>query len=239
MIGMLRAIVMPALGVIALMAQAPHEVLAQPRLPGQRMQLVPQDESAQAPNFVAFLARFRQVVERRDVSPLLAMMSREITPEPFGDNALIGRDAFRKYHSLDDPKSKFWSVVTDLLGKGAAVEGCKEAEPGAQCQVTYPYWSKRFPDDRLDRSYYRIVRDESVPMYDAPSSSAKVVQHLSYEIVLRVADTTLEWKEVSLLDGQRGFVRVERLYDPATGYRMSFRRLDTGFWVLEALVVGD
>lgn len=241
MIRTIRNIVVLALWVSTLAVQAPIYALAQPVAQRQRLQLVPQDESARAPGFVAFLARFRQAVESRDVRSLLAMVHENITPAPFGDNPLRGRDAFRKYNALDDPASEFWSVVKDLLAKGAAAEHCDDPDPNAQCHVRYPYWSARFPN-QLDRSEHLIVRDENVPMYEAARSDSKVVERLTYEVVRRVIDQTKSpiegWEEVSLLDGRRGFIREERLYR-TSGYRMTFVRQDDGSWVLGDFLSGD
>lgn len=234
---MIRGIAMHSFAVIVLVAQLPTS--PQPLAQGLRLQLVPQDESSRAPEFPAFIRRFRQAVEARDVTSVLAMTWEDIATAPFASQRR-GRESFRKYHALDDPKSKFWSVVSDLLAKGAAVDGCQD--PESQCEATYPYWYKRFPDDKLDRADHMIVGDENVPMYSAPSSDARIVERLSYEIVRYVADVadgTLQWQEDSLLDGRRGFLRIERLYNPGTGYRMIFHRRPDGFWNMVALVAGD
>ena len=70
------------------------------------MRIPPQDESVRAPGFRDFLEGFRKALNQRDAAALLPMVDPEIVSEPFGDQ-LVGREAFRKYHRLDDRTSEF------------------------------------------------------------------------------------------------------------------------------------
>jgi hypothetical protein len=138
-----------------------------------------------------------------------------------------------------DRTSEFWVIVEDLLGKGAAVDGCDD--PNDQCRVSYPYWLERYPT-HLTRSSHLIVNAANLPMREKPSDAARTVTQLSYDVVRRVTVQPNPppdgWTEVELLDGQRGFIRSERLYR-TTGYRMTFTRLSAGTWFLASFLAGD
>jgi hypothetical protein len=223
--------------VVVLLVFGPHTCAQAQGLAtwAQRRQLPPQDETAKAPGFAPFLARFKEAIRRRDAASLLSLVHEGIVQDPFGD-PVRGREAFRKHRALDDRTSEFWVIVEGLLEKGAAVDGCND--PSDRCRVSYPYWFERYdgPGDL-------IVDGENVPMREKPSDRAEVVMRLSYDVV---REATAQgnpppdgWTAVRLLGWGGGFIRSERLYNLSRGYRMMFLRLDTGTWVLSSFLAGD
>ena len=206
--------------------------------PSERQQFPPRDESASAPGFTPFLARFRKALAEKSVDSLLSMINADIRPSPFGDDRLIGRVAFRKYHRLDDPKSEFWMNMRSLLDGAGAVDGCNG--PTQECQVSYPFWLTRVPPefDKLDH----VVVLQNASMYERPAPAASVVERLNYELVRRVTEHQRlkpeGWEEIELFDGRKGFVRSSDVYR-FTSWRMTFVRQANGTWILWDFLAGD
>lgn len=208
---------------------------------GNRERLVPRDEAAGVAGFADTLARFRRAVIARDRRGILAMLAPQILSSWEAERTGRGPAAFAREWKLDSPTSDFWRGAASIANREAAVLGdCTRlaASGDPQCEIVLPWWSARFPDDARDRFDYFVTLDNR-PVFAAPAASSPVVATLSYDLVKRPSRSQQgEWEPIDLLDGRMGWMRNSDLYNPTSGYRMSFE-YQGGRWVIADFRAGD
>ncbi len=186
----------------------------------------PLDEAARDPHFAAFRDTLLRIVARRDTTALLAIVAPEIKSSFGGGDGL---DGFREHWRLDQPDSKLWSVLEDVLRHGGRFSGEESF---------WAPWTFLALPDTLDAFEHLIIRDSAVVVRERADPAGAVLGLLSYDIVRAGAyDPEAAWREIVLGDGRRGYVSAAQVRSPVD-YRAGFERRD-GRWRLVILVAGD
>ncbi len=186
------------------------------------------DEGPDNADFLAFRTRLLDIVERRDLSSLLAVISPNIM---FSFAGAPGVEGFRKHWQLDEGATELWSALAVVLRLGGSFQGPEI--------FVAPYVHSKWPADLSgDVDLVATVRDH-VPVYEAAEASARVVRRLPPVIVAAEHDGNVagRWHKVQLKDGQNGYVQAGDARRP-TDLRAFFARSPTG-WLMVICIDGD
>ncbi|MBI4902133.1 MAG: SH3 domain-containing protein [Acidobacteria bacterium] len=199
-------------------------LFAQP--PGQK--LYPTDETSRDPAFQSYTRKLRSAVAARSTKALRRLMDdEEIIVGPGKED-----QGWRKFVARwrpDDPDSKLWPALGDLLAVGFIRE-----HPSL---FLSPYVVWRFPS-QLDRRKHLVIGRDKVALRESPSLAAATVTTLAFDIVRRAgepvrSDRLGAFVPVETLDGRRGYVNARDVLSPL------LPRAQFGFrqkrWVLIAL----
>jgi hypothetical protein len=180
----------------------------------------PRDEATRDQELVAFRARLRQAVARKDAVGVLALTSAEIRTS-FGPED--GLEFFKR--DLANKRSEIWDELRTVLALGGVFEtpetfvapfllGC--GEPGEEVVV--------------------VGRDVRVRSHPRPT--APVLSVVSFAILRQGDDRgTPNWEPVQLRDGRHGFIAARFVRSPI-GYRAHFAKVNA-VWKLVAFIGGD
>jgi hypothetical protein len=192
--------------------------------------LRPLDEAKNRPDFVEFRTRLQSAISRHDANAVLQVVRPDIKNSFGGDN---GVELFKKQWRLNDPDSKFWSVMASVLALGGSFT---EANT-----FTAPYVFSRWPDD-LDAFDYVAVIGSNVRVRTEARSDAPVLTTVSYSI-LRLDDEAIqsgwsekEWAAVRV-NGRKAYI-ARRFVRSPIDYRATFKYTG-GRWWLAVFVAGD
>ncbi len=180
----------------------------------QTRRLPPVDESARDPSLVAYLAKFRDAVEKMDRGALLPLV------DPAIKLGFGGEDGIANFQPD-------WPLLQRLLNLGGAWKAGS---------YSVPYVFVKFPDE-LDPFDYAAVTGTGVWLRERPSADARGLRQLTYDIV-KVDEQGEEWWKVETLSGQRGYISARFIASPI-GYRAIFQKNPRGEWKLSALLAGD
>jgi len=186
------------------------------------------DEGPDNADFLAFRTRLLDIVERRDLSSLLAIISPNIM---FSFAGAPGVEGFRKHWRLDEGATALWSALADLLRLGGSFQGPEI--------FVAPYVHSQWPAELSDEvDLVATVRDQ-VPVYEAADDSARVLRRLPPVIVAAQYDGGLagRWHRVLLKNGEKGYLREGDARRP-TDLRAFFARSPTG-WLMVICIDGD
>lgn len=189
----------------------------------------PIDEASHDPTFLAFRARFLDIVERRDLTALMSVTSPTIMYS-FGEGP--GMAGFRNYYGLDGDTSELWAELKQVLSLGGTFQG-----PDIfVAPYVYSRWPSEIASDDID--YVAVVRD-GTPVYAAPRPDAPVLRRFGPSIVLTEYDVDLvgRWYRVLMMDGQPGYIEHRHARRP-TDIRAIFARLPAG-WQMVICIGGD
>ncbi|MCP5086420.1 MAG: SH3 domain-containing protein [Rhodobacteraceae bacterium] len=206
----------------------------------QQLQVLPRDEAARDPAFLAFLTRLQEAIHSRDLAYIVAQSSSDVLVS-FGGNG--GHDELREFflvpeenyadeykHLAAETREENWATFEETLTLGGVFTA-----PGTF--VTPYIFAYDFPE-KYDVFGILVVTGTSVLMRQAPDRDAPVLARLNYAVVTgNEIDPVNGYAEVTLHDGAKGFVHVDYLRSPID-QRAIFRRED-GEWKMEVLVAGD
>ena len=196
--------------------------------------LPPVDETSSDPALKAFRDKLLATIQKRDKTSLISVLAAGIKND-FGGGA-DGVEGFARQWRINQPDSKVWQVLSDVLILGGTFTG-----PKTFCA---PYVYSKFPDT-LDAFGYEVIIRESAALLVQPSATAAVIQTLSYDIVEVDYDRSVrdagqanyKWLKVTAPSGQTGYLARADLRSPID-YRACFDKLD-GAWKMVMLVAGD
>lgn len=195
--------------------------------PLQAEQLLPRDETARAPGFAAFKARFMRAVREHDVVYVESLVMPDSTFS-FGleDKGLQG---FRANYDPQDPESSLWRTLQKIM----RVAGSYDADDGMVC---YPWLYRRLPAGEGESK--ALVYGRDVNVRSRPSNRSPVQDTLSWEVV-DFMGMDGEWVKVGYhgVRHQTGWVNQDYLHSPMW-HRIGFVRKD-GAWKIQFLVAGD
>lgn len=204
----------------------------------KRVQLQPVDEAAQDPSFEAFRRNLVEAVRIRNGAFVIDSAVPEL------QKRFSGR--------LDLPSSAFaggreaseWGELERLLALGGAftATGGKERSRREFCA---PYTYSSFPRSALVMSFAGenentegtpwVIVGARVPVRVAPNDTARILTHLSYDLVIMAAEEgpgspPVRWRGVYTYDGWKGWVAADRVRDPRD-WHACFAMID-GRWLM-------
>lgn len=219
-----------ATALIVAMAIAPGAAQV-PRSPctgpdGRELQLLPRDEAATRPDFLAFRGRLLDAVVRRDVAAVLHAVD---PAARVGFDGSGGVDAFRVRH-IENPDVNFWQEFARVLGLGGTFRTFNDFDT--------PYVFSRWPEG-ADAFECLAVTGTGVRLRRSPGTGSRILATLSYSIVVRADSDGASpgWVRVRRADGSVGYVSAAYLRSPVD-YRASFS-FRNGEWKLVFYVAGD
>lgn len=194
----------------------------------------PQDDAADDPAFVAFRTKLIAAAERKDVTYLLSIIDPKIK------NGFGGQDGianFKREWKITSKNSKFWKEFL------AAIKNGGKFENGGKSFMA-PYTFTNWPDD-VDGFEYHVIFGNNVNLREQPDMKAKVVGHLSYNIVEIQPETVPKsgksehpgWYLIKTLGGIEGYVKQDFVRSHID-YRAGFDKI-RGSWKLTFFLAGD
>jgi hypothetical protein len=190
--------------------------------------LLPTDEAAENPSFLAFRQRLITAVREKDHQYVVSILAPNIS---LGFSGAKGVRAFRKEWRPERKDSKLWPTLQSLLSLGGSFD-----EDG---EFVAPYVYSKFPEG-LDSLDDHCIIGKDVRVRSGPSATAPIIATLSYDIVQPATPAVThatEWVKITTPDGQSGYVS-RRFLRSAMDYRASFAKVK-GQWKMNFLVAGD
>ena len=202
---------------------------------GQERYLKPVDEASEDASFLAFRNKLIAAVGKKDSRYILSMVDPKIK------NGFGGRDGianFRRDWKLDRHDSEFWPKFDWVIRNGGAFTG-----EGARKRSSFaaPYVYSNWPEDLDAFDYFAIVGTD-VNLRKAPGTDSEIIGKLSHNIVKIESDLGAdgrapEWRRVSTLGGQAGYVHRDFVRS-SVDYRAGFEK-KRGRWVMTFFLAGD
>jgi hypothetical protein len=194
----------------------------------QVARLYPVDGAVQQPDFFSFRARLLQAVQARDTAFLYSILAPNILNSFGGDGGVA---EFRQKWRPEEPSSRVWAVLTEVLALGGAFY--------TDTLFIAPYTSSSFPDE-FDGFEHVAIVGANVRARQQPHTSSPVLATLSFDVVRRADASGPEasgWTPVQLADARRAYVSSAFVRSP-NDHRAGFVRRQ-GRWLLRTLVAGD
>ena len=208
----------------------------------QVAKVYPVDEAVRDPEFFVFRAHLLVAVQQKDVTYLSSILAANILNSFGGDG---GVDEFKATWKAEEPTSKVWNTLAEILALGGQFRPPDEWSEGARTFAA-PYTYSVQPSAGEDPFLYGVVVGRGVKVRQEPTTTSAVVANLSFDVI-RVTDWAPKvmpedvrlnsWVAVELADGRPGFIASEFVRS-RNGYRAIFIR-QNGRWMLRALVAGD
>ena len=195
------------------------------------VKILPVDEAAQDPDFLAFRDRLIAAVLRRDVNAVVAVAATDIKLS-FG--GAYGREQFRQNLLSDDngEGGSYWEELEWALKLGGVFDG----EHGRQFCTPYVSCNGPHQCTNCDPFEYLVAISDHAPVYAAAAAAAPVLTYLSYELVTLISYGS-PWRQVQLQDGRTGYVTFPDFRSPI-GHRTYFEQRD-GRWQMRIFIAGD
>ena len=205
--------------------------LATTSVHGDAVKILPVDEAAQNPDFLAFRDGLLAAVRRRDLDAVVAVAARNIKLS-FGGS--YGRAQFRNQLVADDngEGGSYWEELEWALKLGGVFNGEQ------QQQFCTPYVSCSGPHQCTECDPFEtlVAVTDKAPVYSAADASSPVLTHLYHDVVTLVKYAT-PWHQVQLADGRSGYVTFPDFRSPI-GYRAHFEKRE-GHWWMRIFIAGD
>ncbi len=202
-----------------------------------RRKLLPRDESRTVPSFARFAARLRKAAEQGDVRTLRDVLAPDVMLdfEPATPDAVL--------RAFDVTEGSPWRALRTALTLGVV----REEEEG---MFVAPYVSGPTPVeiDILEL----VVTGANVQVRDRPDRTARIIGHLSYDIVARgpedksdqelfnandAPDGPAAWVQIVTPSGASGYLYGAFVRSPIS-WRFHFRRVN-GVWKIVFVTAGD
>lgn len=202
----------------------------------QERYVKPVDEAGKDKSFLAFRAKLIAAAEKKDAIYIYSILDPDIKLSFGGDAGLAD---FKSYWKPESKDSKFWAEFLAVIKNG----GNFENDPDGTRIFYAPYTFNGFPAD-LDAFEYAAIFGNNVNLRDRPSTDAKVLTSLSYNVV-RVTDTIIkkgteheaDWFKISTLGGKTGYIKAEFVRS-SIDYRAAFEK-KRGQWRMTFFIAGD
>jgi hypothetical protein len=218
-------------------------LIAVPLAFGQERYVRPVDEAKEEPSFLAFRTKLIAAAERHDVKYILSVLDPKIELS-FGGHSGIAD--FKTFWKINSRNSKFWDEFLAVMKNGGSFTGDGRNRLSS---FAAPYVYTVWPED-LDAFEHHVIFGTDVNLREAPSTDAKVIDKLSYNVVkfddqlstrkktgAGEEDWEYEWYRVETLGGKKGFVNAAFVRS-AIGYRAGFEK-KRGVWKMTFFIAGD
>ncbi|MDT0607788.1 SH3 domain-containing protein [Croceitalea rosinachiae] len=190
-----------------------------------------------------FLTEFTLAVGKKDS----IFIKKHLHPNIFMgfDGDSYGTEAFLERWTFNEPDSKFWKLMEQLLKIGLP------SYPENSNRYTIPYtfsdWEKQ--DSIYDPYSYAVITGKNVNLRDAPSLESSIVGQLEYDLVELLNDQSTSsesnflggylWHYICTVDGAKcGYVYWTYVVSPVRDFRMVFEKIDEKWWI-KILTQGD
>jgi hypothetical protein len=192
-------------------------------------QLLPVDEATSRPDFFSFRAGLQTAVARRDVPAILGAISPGIRLS-FGADG--GVEAFHRIWKPEDPTSRLWDELGQVLALGGSFE--------TPDTFVAPYVFSRWPSE-IHAFEHVAVTAADVRIRLEPRPDAAVLTARSFSILPLAprgpAPVPQGWTAVRVDRNTLGYVSSDLVRSPID-YRAIFG-IETGRWRLMAFLAGD
>ena len=193
-------------------------------MPPSGPKLLPRDEAATRPDFLAFRRQLQNAVARKDTAAVLRIADPDIKMDFGGGEGLEFLE-----RSINDPSRDFWGE----FGLALAMGGTFVAPDDFATPYVYSAWP-----DGFDSFECMAVTARAVRLREKPTTTSRVLAWLNFDIVEWIqGPETTGWERVRLASGLTGYVAATFLRSPIN-LRAWFARTEGG-WRLKAFVAGD
>jgi len=204
------------------------------QLANAQNKILPVDQAAKDPSFLAYRQKLIDAVKQKDTKALLSMLDPEISISFGGDSGLA---SFRKNWKLDQApeNSPLWQELGTVLAMGGAWMPDSKGKLTTFCA---PYTYTQMPEDDNDTFAVAAIIGKDVALRSAPRDNGGVIRRLSYDRVHLVGgEGEYRWRKIQTLDKIQGYVlRTEVRSGIDT--RACFDK-KAGIWKMTTLVAGD
>ena len=114
--------------------------------------------------------------------------------------------------------------------------GCTKETDDEIVYFACPYIYSRFPSDK-DAFAWVAVTEEKVPVYEDTSTTSKIIDHLSYELLPFDGGANRSWFKVKQSNEMNGYIERQFVHSP-NDYRIIFRK-ENKQWFISSFVAGD
>jgi hypothetical protein len=210
---------------------------------GQEKFVMPVDEGPRDASFLAFRTKLIAAAERRDAKHIISILDPKIELS-FGGHSGIAD--FRKLWKIDRKESKFWETFLPVIKNGGAFLGEGRNKYN---NFSAPYTFSSWPED-VDGFEYHAIFGSNVNLREGPSTEARVIDQLSYNIVKVDDEASVKkktgpheseyeyvWVKVTTMGGKTGFVKAD-LVRSHIDYRAGFEK-KRGGWKMTYFIAGD
>ena len=196
-----------------------------PAIPRSGPRLLPRDEAASKPDFLAFRRQLQSAVARKDAAAILKIADPAVIVDFGGGEGIEFLEKF-----INDRGRDFWGE----FGRALAMGGTFDADGGFSTPYVYSAWP-----DEFDAFDCMAVTARAVQLREKPTTISRALARLDFDIVewIRDAPESKGWRHVRLASGRTGYVASGFLRSP-TDYRAWFIFTQDG-WRLRGFVAGD
>lgn len=199
---------------------------------GQERFVKPVDEATKDASFLAFRNKLIAAVEKKDSKHILSIVAADIKNGFGGEDGITN---FKKQWKIEQKDSKFWEEFSAVIKNGGKLNG--------RTMFTAPYSFDGFPSD-LDAFEHDVIFGNNVNLRETPAMDGKVVDRLSYNVVINVetrvkpgTNDVPDWIQIKTLGGKTGWVKAEYVRSPID-YRAGFEK-KRGVWKMTFFLAGD
>jgi len=201
--------------------------------------LLPVDEAAQDPSFLAFRIALQQAIQRRDAKVLIGVLDKNIKLS-FGTDSGIER--FIEMWNPNSPQSDIWKELGDVVRLGGTFGYGKYSRDTFWAPYVFGL------SGQLGDVWDAVIVANNAQVHAQPSSSSPVIAVLSYDVVKfgpydpnpvmeKIGEFSYPWKQIRLGDQRTGYIYGRYVRSPLD-YRAAFKKID-GAWKLTVFVKGD
>lgn len=191
--------------------------------PAQATRYSPRDDCAKQPGWPAFRKALVGAIKARDAQAFAKLATPDITLDYGG-----GTGPAELVKRLDDPETRLWQELDEILPLGCAVQGGLAAMP-------WVFWN--VPED-IDSYSAMLVLDEDTALLD--KADGKPIGSAGWTIVginPMDFDTDAKVTRITTHDGIKGWIETRKLRS-LLDYRLIAEPKD-GQWQITAFIAGD
>lgn len=194
------------------------------------------DDAVGHPDLIRFRETLMRAAKRHDLNAILATADPDdqsvctLDAMPGEAPKVTAADTLRAYFAQSGPGFDPWSSFYDSLASGGVLEA-----DGKSFSSNYAMWT--FPSEKtgtLGAEYFNVINGANVPVYERPSSTSRILAHLSHNVVI-LTDAKVDsgWQQIEFRRGTRGFVLSKNLISPVDATaRLTLRH---GRWKLTGI----
>lgn len=192
--------------------------------------LFPVDETEMNESFKLFKEKLITAIENKDSEFIINHLDENIF---FSFGGESGIKEFNSYWDLENPNSLFWDEAKKILKLGGSFLTNSESY-----LFSAPYVFANWNDDYDPYNNVAVI-DSDVNLYESDDINSKVIDTLSYDIVIYnfSSDFESDFRKIETYLGKNGFVLAEKIRSPLD-YRIGIEKIKEK-WTITFFVSGD